>query len=125
MKSLLIAAVFVPLMALTSTVASADAEQQLRQELDQLCEKTKACSLEQMRQSLPPGMQHRAAEMMGGMCDAYEQAFAKGLNPQHQVLFNSASACIRSMNALSCESLLDDPETPACQKFDELASSYD
>ena len=96
------------------------AEQEFQQSMEKLCEKTMVCA----KASLPPGMQGMAEQMMGGMCQAYDQAFKAALNPEYTGLYAAAQSCVSSMTALSCEALMDDPETPACQKYQQAAAEY-
>lgn len=108
-------------MALFSTASFAAADQEFQQQMDKLCEKTMSCAKAQ----LPPAMQGMAEQMMGGMCQAYDKAFAAALNPKYQGLYTAAQSCIASMAALSCTELMDDPETVECQKYQEIAAEYE
>lgn len=89
-------------------------------ELDALCNKTKQCAVAQM----PPEMRGMADAMMGGMCTAYDQAFAAARNPEFSDIYEAARSCVRSMTALSCENLMDDPETAECQEYQKVAEGF-
>lgn len=101
-------------------VPSFASEQEFQEELDKLCEKTMVCAKAQ----LPPSMQGMAESMMGGMCQAYDKAFEGAWTSQFKEVYSAAQRCVRSMAALSCAALMDDPETPACQDYQEVAAEY-
>ena len=59
------------LALIVGTSYANEESQDFQKDLDQLCEKTTACAKAQ----LPPAMQGMADQMLGGMCQAYDQAF--------------------------------------------------
>lgn len=107
-------------LALFTSASYANDSQDFQKELDQLCEKTMACAKAQ----LPPAMQGMAEQMMGGMCQAYDQAFNVVKDPRFKDIYSAAKQCVSSMAALSCADLMDDPQTPACQEYERVAAEY-
>ncbi len=114
--------------ALLATVvfsAQTIAESQFGTEVSTLCEKTKSCAIAEMKKSLPANMQEMAMGMVSQACVSIEQNYAHIENGQHADLVKSATACMKSMSNLSCEELLDDPETQACKDYEKEAAKYE
>lgn len=105
--------------------SQAIAESEFATEISALCEKTKSCAVAEMKKSLPPNMQEMAIGMVSQACASIEQSYAYLENGKHADLVDSATACMKSMSSLSCEELLDDPETQACKDYEKEAEKYD
>ncbi len=101
------------------------AESEFGSEISALCEKTKSCAIVEMKKSLPANMQEMALGMVSQACVSIEQSYAHLENGKHADLVDSATACMKSMSSLSCEELLDDPETQACKDYEKEAAKYD
>ncbi|MEM8501341.1 MAG: hypothetical protein AAF542_25245 [Pseudomonadota bacterium] len=101
------------------------AESAFNSEISTLCEKTKSCAVAEMKKSLPANMQEMAISMVSQACVSIEQSYAYLENGKHADLVASATACMKSMSSLSCEELLDDPETQACKDYEKEAAKYD
>ncbi len=111
---------FAPLVLSTQAVA----ESEFRTEISALCEKTKSCAIVEIKKSIPANMQEMAIGMASQACVSIEQSYAYLENKEHADLIDSATACMKSMSSLSCEELLDDPETQACKDYEKEAEKY-
>lgn len=85
-----------------------------------LCEKVKACSMAQINEEdLTPELRQMMEPMLENMCSnmqARVQEFPAG----HE-LYQPSVACMRSMEALSCEAMMDSEQfaTPACKDYEQ------
>lgn len=121
----LVCTLFAALVLTTTATTPALADSAFSTEISALCEKTKSCAIAEMKKSLPPNMQEMAMGMVSQACVSIEQSYAYLENGEHADLVDSATACMKSMSSLSCEELMDDPETQACKDYEEEAKKYD
>ncbi len=111
------------LCAVLSTTAHAG--DTLQPALQKLCKKTQRCAIEQMRATLPPEMVKMAEAMAGAqLCQGFAQTYEPALTGENKQLLHAAEDCINSMNALICEALLNEPNTAACQKYEQMLEQY-
>ncbi len=113
---------FVTALAVSNPAA---ADSAFSTEISALCEKTKACAIAEMKKSLPPNMQEMAMGMVSQACVSIEQSYAYLENGEYADLVDSATACMKSMSSLSCEELMNDPETQACKDYEKEAEKYE
>lgn len=119
MSRILIAGI---LIAITS---SSWANKEFDVEMSALCEKTKSCAIAEMKKSLPPEMQEMAIGMAAQACTAIQQSYSYlAQQGQYAELMSSATACMKSMSTLSCEALMDGPETQACKDYEKKAEKF-
>ncbi len=91
---------------------------------DQLCEKVKQCTFEQMQreQGLTPEMRGMVDEVLENMCGNLQQ-FSE-LETTHE-LIEPATACMQSMANLSCNEIEEsNMQTDSCKKYEEMAKRY-
>jgi hypothetical protein len=86
-----------------------------------LCEKVKACAMSEIaEEDLTDEMRQMMQPMLDNMC-ANMQARVQAVPTDHG-LYQPAVACMRSMQALSCEEMqTSQANTPACQEYEKLA----
>ena len=92
-----------------------------------LCEKVKSCAISQMNQEeVTPEMRQMMEPMLESMCASMGQQ-VQAVAEQHP-LYDSAVACIRSMEKLDCQALQGSGQnsTAACESYEKLLreSSY-
>jgi hypothetical protein len=90
-----------------------------------LCEKVKKCTLQSMgEENIPPGMRDMITQSMDSACADMQQQFNPAMR-QHE-LYKPAMACMRSMAALSCDTLMnDDNETRECKEYEKRRKAYE
>lgn len=90
-----------------------------------LCEKVRSCALEQVaNENLAPELREMMEPMLDTMCDRMQEKVQEV--PTGHPLYQPAIACIRSMEALSCEAM-QSPEgmqTPECATYEKLAREH-
>ena len=86
-----------------------------------LCEKVKACAMAEIaEEDLTDDMRQMMQPMLDNMC-ANMQTKVQEV-PRGHGLYQPAVACLRSMQALSCEEMqTSQANTPACQEYEKLA----
>ncbi|MEP1471898.1 MAG: hypothetical protein ABJK20_10200 [Halieaceae bacterium] len=85
-----------------------------------LCEKVKACSMAQIDQEdLTPELRQMMEPMLENMCTNM-QARVQEVPVGHE-LYQPSVACMRSMEALSCEAMMDSEQfaTPECKDYEQ------
>ena len=91
-----------------------------------LCEKVKSCAMAQIAQEdLTPELRQMMQPMLDTMC-ANMQAKVAEVDVGHP-LHAPAAACMRSMEALTCE-MMQDPQhmkTSECEAYEEMAKETD
>lgn len=96
--------------------------------LDGVCQKMRGCALAQMEGA--EGMSEQTKAMietqLDSMCDgikAQYNSFAASVHP----LYKPATACLVSMEALTCEQISEGDEnpTPECAELREKAEAYE
>lgn len=107
-----------------ASASHANDAEKLKSEVRQLCEKTKACTLAEMRKSLPENMQAMAEGMIEGVCASVEQNYNDVYVANSQAIYRDAVACVSSMSNLSCEALMNGEQTSACEQYNETARNY-
>ncbi|MEM9255593.1 MAG: hypothetical protein AAGA91_09095 [Pseudomonadota bacterium] len=83
-----------------------------------LCERVKACSIEQLQEEeLTPEMRQMLQPMLDNMCEQVKGNM--GDVPTGHALYKPALACMQSMEKLSCEVLMspDQEPTAECQRY--------
>ncbi|MBT8115050.1 MAG: hypothetical protein KJP04_06705 [Arenicella sp.] len=109
--------------ALILCVLSVPAVAELDQATARMCEKIKTCSLAEIeKQDLPAEMAAMMTAMFDGMCVTWVKPFAQTLGDAG--LEKKAEACIDSMVAQSCETLMQsegDFTSPECEEFQQAA----
>ncbi len=117
MKSVFLGA----LAVLTMSFVSANADE-LSTASKAFCEKMKGCILnnDEVR-NLPPEMLKQVKAEMKAMCTEIENDFS----PPTKDLEDEALSCVRSLSAMSCQSLMvletEEAPTPACRKYQDAA----
>lgn len=95
--------------------------------LKALCEKTKACAIEQMQgvENMNEATRAMVMQSLEGMCVGLMQSYALAIT--YPDLTTAAAACMRSMTDLSCEALQagSDSQTAECATFREKAKAYE
>jgi hypothetical protein len=86
-----------------------------------LCEKVKSCAMAQMaEEDLTPEMRQMMQPMLDNMC-AKMQGKVEAV-PAGHAMHAPAVACMRSMEALSCEAMQGEQvRTPECEAYQKLA----
>ena len=86
-----------------------------------LCEKVKSCAMAQIEEEdLTPELRQMMQPMLENMCANMEDKVEAV--PAGHPLYAPAIACMRSMEALSCEAMQDPGhmETPECAAYEKL-----
>ncbi|WP_026376411.1 hypothetical protein [Aestuariibacter salexigens] len=88
-----------------------------------LCDKLRECTLQNMQQAenITPEIRQMAEAMVSGMCAQF--VTAEQIKP-YPDLVEPATACLQSAAALSCSDFEQNPQTPACQAFEQKAAKY-
>jgi len=90
-----------------------------------LCEKVRSCAMEQVaNENLTPELRQMMEPMLDTMCDTMQEKVQQV--PVGHPLYQPAIACIRSMEALSCDAM-QSPEgmqTPECDAYEKLAKEH-
>ncbi|NOR40797.1 MAG: hypothetical protein GQ537_06290 [Gammaproteobacteria bacterium] len=86
-----------------------------------LCEKVKSCAMAQIaKEDLTPEMRQMMQPMLDNMC-ANMQGKVEAV-PSGHAMYAPAVACMRSMEALSCEAMQGEQvRTPECKTYEKLA----
>jgi hypothetical protein len=90
-----------------------------------LCEKVKSCAMSQVpKEQLTPETIQMMEPMFNNMC-ANMQAGVGDIPKEHE-LYGPAVACMHSMEALSCEMMMDRESavTTECKEFEKLSQEY-
>jgi len=108
--------------AIAGSPALAD---EFAQAADALCQKQKSCLTAQMGgQEMPPQMRQMMLQMVDGMCQSLQQNYATA-GAQGHPLYAQATACMRSLSGLSCQTLEGGQvDTPECQEYERQAAQY-
>ena len=109
-------------LPLLSLVASAD---DITSAASGLCEKVRSCAMSQVaEEDLTPEMRQMMEPMLDSMCDNM-QSRVQEVSAGHP-LYQPAVACMRSMEALSCEAMRssDNLQTEECKAYEEKARDY-
>jgi len=88
------------------------------------CERAKSCAMQQMG-DVPADMRPMIEASLNSMCLGLPQAGDwEGFSPSHP-LYRPATACMKSIAALSCDAFAEgDGETPECRALDKAAAAY-
>lgn len=86
-----------------------------------MCEKVKSCAMAQIAQEeITPEMRQMMQPMLDSMCANMKDKVQEV--PLGHDLYEPAVACMRSMEALSCEQMQSEQaDTPACQAYEKMA----
>ena len=87
-----------------------------------LCEKVKSCAMEQIaEEDLTPELRQMMQPMLDSMCTNMQDKVEAV--PSGHAMYAPAVACMRSMEALSCEMMQDQEQmrTPECEAYEKLA----
>lgn len=110
---------FVSMMLLSSVALSAD----LQSKTDQLCDKVKVCSLEQMgQQDLPEEMKAMMMAMFESACSVYIKPYAASVDDAG--LSKKAIKCMDSFIDKDCSEIMSgqgEVETPECEEYKAAA----
>ena len=95
------------------------------QAADALCQKQRSCVMAQMgSQEMPPQMRQMMLQMVDGMCQSLQQNYVTAGDQGHP-LYAQATACMRSLSEMSCQTLEDGQvDTPECQEYEREAAKY-
>lgn len=107
------------LLAVAVLPARADNLEQASQEL---CEKVKACALAQMsEEDLTPETRQMMQPMLDNLCANIRDQISQV--PAGHPHYAPALACMRSMEALSCDDMANSGRlhTPECEQYRQLA----
>ena len=109
------------LAALTLTASVAAGADDIADAALGLCEKVKSCAMAQIaEEDLTPETRQMMQPMLDNMC-ANMKSRVEAVPSGHS-LYKSAVACMRSMEALTCEQMQSDQaNTPACQAYEKLS----
>ena len=103
----------------TINVANAD----LDQAMNEMCAKVKTCSVAEItRQGLPEDMVTMMTAMFDGMCKTWMEPYGNALGKAG--LEDKAQACIDSMVAVRCETLMESEgsfQSKECEEFERAA----
>jgi hypothetical protein len=91
-----------------------------------LCEKVKSCAMAQIaEEDLTPELRQMMQPMLDTMC-ANMQAKVADVDISHP-LYAPAAACMRSMEALTCEMMQDSQQmqTSECEAYEEMVKETD
>ncbi len=111
------------LTLLTLNNANADMDAKL----DQMCDKVKQCSLEEMGSDVPPGMEQIMQGMFDSMCKSILSSYAYGESYQEVIqagLEDKANACTDSFLQASCNTIMESQGenfSPECEEFERAA----
>lgn len=89
-----------------------------------MCAKMQQCITQQLNQpgtEMSPQMRQMVESMTAQMCDNLLDT--SQVSSYHD-LYQPAVDCMNSMSKLSCDALQDDPQTPQCTIYQELAEAY-
>lgn len=119
---------FITITAMASTAMAPYAQaDDYADALDAMCEKTKTCAMAEMGdvENMSEEMKAMIMANLGTMCDGLEKGFSTGLI--YQDVKSAATACMNSMAALTCESLMSggNDKTPECVTLRDLAKTYE
>ena len=90
-----------------------------------LCEKIKSCALAQMgSQEITPEVRQMMQPMLDSMCSNIMVNLPEVA--ENHAMYKPAMACMKSLEALSCEAMQQTSEanTPACKEYEALAEKY-
>ena len=90
-----------------------------------MCEKMQSCALKSIAErDLAPEMRAMILQSMEGACMTIQQQFS-GVTNAHP-FYDSASACLNSMAALSCDEMERQGEqtTPECARYEKMTANY-
>jgi hypothetical protein len=108
--------------ALACIIAGPVMADELTEAAQGLCDSVRSCAIEQMaEQDLTPAQMDMMKPMLDNMCAAMREQVQEV--PVDHGLYKWAVACMRSMQALSCEQLQSgqDITTQECQEYAEMA----
>ena len=95
----------------------------MTEKTDQLCEKIKTCSIEQMGADQPPGIREMMQGMFDSMCASMVAPYMQTYSDAG--LENKAEACLDTVIAASCDELManqgESYESQECQDFKTAA----
>ena len=95
----------------------------LDQAMDDMCDKIKTCSIEEIKgQGLSDDMVTMMSAMFGGMCKVWMKPYANAMGEAG--LEEKAEACIDSVVSASCENLMQSEgefRTDECEAFEKAA----
>ena len=117
------------LLTLVLILPAAAQADSFQTEWDTYCNKVKSCALDQMGQTeMPEGMREMMMGTMNKMCASVKKSFDAAANSEHQEIIEAGARCLRSLHQKSCAQLMGGDagmhQTPECQKYRELAESY-
>lgn len=89
---------------------------------DRLCEKMQSCSVQQMKDD---GAPEQMIEMVQGIfaqqCASMNEVFSMATKANG--LYEKAKKCSESREAMSCDDLLNNSDSPECKEFEEAVNS--
>jgi hypothetical protein len=106
-------------LVLASSVGHAAAADDFTAAALGLCEKIRACTLEQLNdEEITPEVRQMMEPMLQGMCSAM-QSKIQSVEPGHK-LYKPSVSCMQSMSKLSCEAMQDEAQvmTPECKAYE-------
>ena len=112
------------LLALT-TLSTAASAGDITSSAKALCEKVRSCAMSQVAQEdLTPELRQMMEPMLDSMCDQVESR-VQDVSTEHP-LYQPALACMRSMEALTCEDLRsgENLQTAECEAYEKQAREY-
>ena len=113
----------VSVFVLSSSQVLAGAKE-LNDAANHLCNKVKVCIQKEisMNDDIPASMMGMVENMVGEMCTQFTSIAEVH---EFQDLVEPATACLNSMAARDCDTLMNaDEETQACQEYQKLADKY-
>lgn len=89
---------------------------------ERLCEKMQSCSVQQMKED---GAPEQMIEMVQGMfaqqCASINEIY--GMATKANGLYEKAKKCTETREAMSCDDLLNNNESPECKEFEEAVNN--
>jgi len=89
---------------------------------ERLCEKMQSCSVQQMKED---GAPEQMIEMVQGMfaqqCASIDELFSMATKANG--LYEKAKKCTETREAMSCDDLLNNNDSPECKEFEEAVNN--
>lgn len=107
-------------MSIVLTIASSiHAQEALFSE--RLCKKMQSCSVQQMKnEGAPDQMIEMMQTMFAQQCASINELY--GMATKANGLYEKAKRCTETREAMSCDELLNDGESPECTEFEEAVN---
>ena len=89
---------------------------------ERMCEKIQSCSMQKMRDDgAPEEMVEMMRNIFAQQCTSINELY--GMATKANGLYGKAKACAQTREAMNCEDLLNNKESPECMGFEEAVNS--